>query len=209
MKVKRTEVLDALSRVEPGLAAKEIVEQSQSFVFVDGDVLTFNDEIAIAHPLDVGIQGAVKADEFYKLMSKLKEDELDITTDGGELRVKGQKKEAGIRMEAEITLPLKEIAPPKKWTQLPSKFCDALKFCIFSTSTDMTKPALTCLYVNDTSVVSCDNFRLTRYSMGDEAKGLFPAPFLLPAAAARQLLKYAPKKYAIVGGWIHFLCATH
>jgi len=205
MKVQREKLLETLGKVQPGLAGKtEVIEQSQSFVFLKDRVVTYNDEIAVSAPLKSGIEGAVKGDELIKLLSKLKDEGLELEPGEGELLLKGKKVRSGIRMEAEISLPLEEIQPPEDFTEVPEAFCEGLKFCMFSASTDKAKPILGCLKIEGQHVLSCDNYRLTRYDMGKKAADAFPEPLLLPAISARELLSYKPTEYGTSRGWVHF-----
>ena len=67
MKVNKEKLRQALEIVRPGLANKEVIEQATSFAFMDGRVVTYNDEISISHPVEgIEIEGAVKADQLYQ-----------------------------------------------------------------------------------------------------------------------------------------------
>ena len=200
MKYNREQLLKILKLVAPALASKEIIEQSTSFVFVADQVVAYNDEIAVSHPLKVGLSGAVKAEEFLKLLGKLKDEEVELDTTENELLVKGKRSRAGITLEATISLPLDIIQEPSRWNSLPEGFLEALAFCHFSASKDMAKPVLTCLHVEGEMVESCDNFRLTRHRLGKRVR----EGFLLPASVAKILVGYAPKEYGLTGGWVHF-----
>ena len=50
-----------LEAVSPGLATREAIEQSSCFVFKDGRVMTFNDEVACSIDCELGFDGAVAA----------------------------------------------------------------------------------------------------------------------------------------------------
>jgi len=205
MKTNRQKLLSTLALVKAGLASKEMIEQSTSFVFADGRVFTYNDEIALSHPIDLKLEGAVSASELLGLLSKAKDDELDLEVSAEGLLVAGKKFKAQIKLAAEITLPLGEVQIPDAFLPLPKEFAAAVKFCLFSASSDMTKPALTCIHATIDRVESCDNFRLTvRYF--DEKK-YFPEPLLIPLNAAKELAGFAPIEYAVKGGWIHFRTA--
>ena len=106
MKTNRTALLAILQAVKPGLANKEILEQSTSFIFAQGEVLTYNDEVAVRHPLpdDLPLEGAVQAKELFALPNKLKDDEISLETTENELLVSGQKTKAGIRLQATTTV---------------------------------------------------------------------------------------------------------
>ena len=51
IKVNRVELKEALERVRPGLASKDIIDQATSFAFLKDRVVTYNDEISISHPV--------------------------------------------------------------------------------------------------------------------------------------------------------------
>jgi len=209
MKIEREHLLATLEAVQPGLSSSGDIEQSQTFVFLGDRVMTYNDEVSVSCPIETDFKGAVKGEEMVKLLGKLKEKEVEVEITDGELHVKGGKVRAGIRLEAEITLPLEEVKPPsdpKAWTPLPEKFAEGLRFCQFSASTDKGKPVLNCIQVSGQHVVSCDNFRLTRYDLGKTKA--FPRDLLVPAKTVPTLLGYNPETYAAVGGWLHFRMAS-
>ncbi len=68
MKVNKKELMTTLEGVLPGLSKKEITDQGNCFVFKDGKVITYNDEVAVFHPLDLELEGAVKAEEFFAIL---------------------------------------------------------------------------------------------------------------------------------------------
>lgn len=200
MSTKRAELLSTLKAVAPALAAKNTIEQGISFVFKGGRVFTYNDSIAISHPVEVDIEGAVKAQEFMKILTKLKDEEIELATNGSELLITGKRATAGIRLEAEITLPINEIQEPEGWAPLPDNFVPAIQFACLSTGRDMTKPVLGSLHINRRIVESSDNFRITRYQLTSPFRG----PLLLPAVAAAELVPFSPIEYVTALGWIHF-----
>lgn len=204
MKVKRKDVLAALDAVMPGVTQGKELEQSNCFVFTKERVFTYNDEVAVSHPIKIGIGGAVPAKAFRTLLNKVKTDEVELTINKGELLLKGSKAKAGLRLETDVTLPLEDIGMPTKWIKLPEKFCDALTFCLFSASKDETKLILTNLHVCETFVESCDNYRITRYNMGKGASKAFPKELLIPAFAAKDIASNEPVEYATTEGWLHF-----
>lgn len=201
MNVNRKKLLEILTLVKPGVAAKELVEQSGSFAFVGGRVYTYNDEVSVSHPIDFHVEGAVSATELFSLLSKCKEDEIFIEEAEEGLLIKGKKFNATIRFQTSISLPVNEIQPKGNWKSLPKSFKEAVKFCIFSAGKDMTQPALTCLHAKGDIIESCDRFRLTRYFF-DSAH--FDEPILIPSGAAKELHAYDVIEYVVENGWIHF-----
>jgi len=201
--MKRQSLLKALEIVKPGLANKELISQSTSFAFIKGRVLTYNNEVSISHPVpELKIEGAIRAEELYKLLSKLEQDEVELECSESEIILKSGKVSAGLTLQSEIKLPLEEIGEHEKWKTLPDGFIKALKFCMFSCSKDMSRPVLTCVNVRKDGIVeSTDNFRVTRY----QQKEAMPTnTFLTPVSSIRELVKYPIVKIAEGRGWVHF-----
>ena len=203
MKIEKEKLIKALEIVKPGLASKEMIEQSTSFAFMGGRVVTYNDEISISHPVeDMDITGAVKADELYKLLGKLKTKTIQLVIKNNEIRLKSGKALAGITLQEEIQLPLEELGDFGEWFPVPALLMEALHFCMFSASVDMSRPVLTCVHVSDSGFVeSCNNFRLTRYELGEESP---VGDFLIPVSSVKSLVKYSITQLASGQGWIHF-----
>ena len=61
MKINREELLNQLESVLPGLSTREIIEQSSCFVFMNKEVITYNDEISCSHKSRLDIEGAIVA----------------------------------------------------------------------------------------------------------------------------------------------------
>ena len=201
--MKKQNLLTALETVKPGLAAKEMIEQSTSFAFMNGRVVTYNDEISLSHPVeDLEIEGAIQADELYKLLNKLKEDEIEVEIKGGELLLKSGKTKAGLTLQQEITLPLEEIGETGKWKTLPEGFLNHIRFAMTCCSRDMSRPVLTCVHVSKEGVIEgSDGFRITRCQLEEQMP---IKTFLLPVSAAVQVIRIKPTKIATGDGWIHF-----
>jgi len=204
MKVNRTKLLETLHRVRPGLAAKEIIEQSTSFIFKDGQVITYNDEIAVHAPLTekFEIEGAVPAKELISILSRWKGDEVEIEATENELLLKCGKGKAGIKLSNEISLPVDEIKIPKKWNPLPGDFQQAIKSCILSAARDMTYPILTTLHITEQCVESTDNNRITRWAWDKTYK---ISPFLLPVESAASLCRFGAIKFQHEDGRAQFI----
>jgi DNA polymerase III sliding clamp (beta) subunit (PCNA family) len=205
MKINRQELLTALGKVKPGLANKEMIEQSTSFAFMGEKIVTYNDEISISHPVkNLNITGAVKAEELYKLLGKLKKDEIEVEITDNEILLTSGKAKAGLTLQQEITLPLDEIEIGA-WKKLPDpeEFKKALSFVLFSASKDMSRPILTCLHIGKAGYIEAsDNQRLTRYQI---KKLPIDIP-LFPAFFINELLKYDFTHVCLSKGkgWVHF-----
>jgi len=202
MKIDRLKLIKILNAMQPGLASKENVEQSTSFIFAGNQIITYNDEIAISHPIDFELEGAVIAKKLLKLLESLKDAELEITTTNTEMAVAGAKDKAGIKftLKTNINEIVEVLGKAKKWHDLPEAFCNAIKFCIFSVGKDCTKPMLTCVHISDKDIFACDDYRVTKYTF-DDADLL---KMNIPANEVRNLKDYAPTSYSTTPGWVHF-----
>lgn len=203
MKINKAELQNALEKVKPGLANKEIIEQSTSFAFMDGKVVTYNDEISISHPVKgLDLTGAIKAQELYQFLGKIKQDEIDIDWDDSQVKITAGRAKVGLILQNEVRLPVEEIGKIGTWKPLPDKFIEGVQFCRNSCSKDMSRPVLTCVHVKkDGTVIGSDGYRLTVYAMLQEMP---ITAFLIPATSINELLKYKITQIARGEGWIHF-----
>jgi hypothetical protein len=201
MKVNRESLLRTLEAVAPGLAKREAIEQSTCFIFRDGRVVTFNDDVACSHTLDIGAEGAVTAQKLLDILGKLPEDEIDITQGDGELIIKGKGRKAGVRMDAEVTLPMEGLEPPTEWRELPEEFCDAVGIVQQCASTDTGGAFnLTCVHVHPKYLEACDNFQMTRYPLETGIR----KPTLVKREAIRHVAGLGMTELAETKTWVHF-----
>ncbi len=204
MKVNKLELLNALNKVRPGLASRELIEQSTSFAFVGNQVVTYNDEISISHPVPgMDVTGAVKAQALFGFLNKVKTDVIDMEWQDNQVIIKAGRAKAGLVFEAQVKLPLQEeIGNINKWMALPDKFIEALKLCYPCTSKDMSRPIITCVHISDNIVEASDTFQIIRYTLPAKVPGV--KSVLIPANSIRELIRYAIIEMAVSGSWVHF-----
>lgn len=202
MQIKKAKLTEALEIVKPGLANKEIIEQTTSFAFIKGKVVTYNDSISISHPIEgLDIEGAVEAGNLYKFLGKVKTDDLNLELKNNEIVFTAGRAKAGLTIQAEIKLPLEEINGKKKWEELPENFTKFIGFAMTSCSKDMSRPVITCVHVNESGIIEAsDSYRITRCDLKSD---LPIATFLLPASSAVEVVKINPTKAFKKEGWIH------
>ena len=197
MLINRQILVNALDQLKPGLSNKDIIESGMAFNFHKDQIVTFNDLISVSIPLDTGIEGAVRAEELHKLLDRIVSDDIELTQTESELRLKAGKIKAGLSLKDQILPPL---YPEADWLEVPKQFMEAINFCQFSTSKEMTRPHLTCIHFQGTKVSSSDNWRITQFIMDSP----IPYDFLLPADAAAFLTKYNITHMSLDPAWIHF-----
>jgi hypothetical protein len=200
--LKRNDLKEALEIVKPGLANKELIEQSTSFAFIDGTVVTYNDKISISHPVKgINLTGAIKAEELYQLLIKLKAEEMTLTVEENEITIKAGHSSAGLRMTAEIKLPVEEVETIGKMYPLPEDFLEAVRLAAQVCSRDMSMPVLTCIEVKEDKLNSSDNVRISQVKM---CKKMPVESFLLPVDVVSLVLKMKATKIALTESWVHF-----
>ena len=198
----RAQLLQVLETVRPGLSSKETIQQSTAFVFQDGVVSTFNDEVSCRTKsgLPRDFAGAVPSDPLLRALQKMSEEEVSLTAKGGELRVKGKGREVGVRMEAEIVLPLDLVEPPGEWADLPENFEDALKTVVDVTGTNAEEFFTVCVQFTPDWVEATDRFQIARYNLDTGAD----SPFLVRSASLKPLIALNPTRVSQTKEWLHF-----
>jgi DNA polymerase III sliding clamp (beta) subunit (PCNA family) len=204
MKVNKKQLQDALEIVKPGLASKELIDQSTSFAFVGGKVVTYNDEISISHPVEgLDLNGAIPAEQLYKFLGKVKGDDLEFNIEGNEIILTTGKATAGLTLQSEIKLPLdEEVSEIGKWYPLPENFINNIKFVMTACSRDMSQPVLTCVHVNKNGYVEAsDGYRIAKHNLTAKMP---VGTFLIPSSSVVDMVKLNPTRIAEGKGWIHF-----
>ena len=203
MKFKKDQFKTILEGLKPGLAQKNLADNLANFSFSGKRVYTYNDQIFISHVLETDFQCSVSGDKFYSIVANSPGDELDITLSNNEMIIKGAKSKAKMTLATgdpdldKIQVPYEE----KGWATLPEGFTEGLELCCLSLSRDLTKPAFTCVAINDSDLLSTDRVRISRYLMGGSFSD---KKFLIPGTSAKVLTKYPIIEYLKGNGWIHF-----
>lgn len=207
--IKRNEFLKACKTVKPGLGTSEEIEQSTYYGFTDGRVFTFNDEIMISHPID-GMDemftGAIHAKELHGFLSKLKKEDIAIESSKNRLHLKSGRAKVEFAV-LDLFMPINEIKMPSNWQPLPEDFSEKVNFVLPCTAKELSRPIFNCVHVNEAGYVEAtDNYRIARAAVSKETP---LNTFLLPAKAAKEVVKVKPTHFAIQGGsasaWTHFI----
>lgn len=207
MLIQKQQLIDVLTAVRPALAKKAMIEQATHFIFCGDKILSYNDRICIAIPFKTDFVCSISADEFYKILTSITQEEIDIKLIDQKLKITAKKLNVTLTTETGNailnmieTLDLDNI--PKLLRPLPTEFREAVSLCSFSAAKDMSNPILTCIFVNDNKVASSDNLRISEYTLSRSIR----AKFLLPATSAIELVKFELEKFAIspTNNWVYF-----
>jgi len=200
-KINREKLIITLNKLKAGLSSKEILEQSDSFIFYKGNAYSYNDEIWVNSPCDIEEDFAVKSTELLSILAKLQGEEIYVGLKNDQLLIKDGKARLGIVTDKEITLPLEEFEKKKKWYEVPDDLIEGVKLCLPACSRDMSKPALGCIHIKNNYVEACDIYNLARFKMKEE----FKKELLIPSDIISELIKNdSYTKYATSEGWVHF-----
>lgn len=200
LRIKREELLQQLEAVQPGISKREIIEQSSCFIFKDGQVITYNDEVACRYKTDLGVEGAVQSEQFLTMLNKLKEEELEVVQENGEIILVGKGRKAGFRMEADITLPVHKVETPEEWHPLHEDFTDAINIVQQCAGRDESRFTLTCVHLHPKWVEACDNEQLSRYRI----KTSLSASTLVKQQSLKHIVTLGMTEISETQAWLHF-----
>lgn len=200
MNIGRGLLLSKLNEAAIGLSSKEILEQSNCFIFKDGRLTTFNDDIMVrmASPLDFDM--VVNATDLLAILAKIPDDEIEITRTDNEVRINGQRRTAGLAVASEVHLPLDAVPSPVKWSRLGEGVAGLLQQATRTCGKDETQYLATCVHVTPELIEACDNQRLFRVNCTTG----FPDRVLIPAASMDMLEGLEVMKVSIGKGWVFF-----
>ena len=200
MRVNREMLRQCLDAVSPGLSKSDLVEQSSCFVFTQGKVCTYNDEVACQMDCPLEIEGAVAAAPVLELLSKLEDDYIDISIEDGELLVKRRSRRAGIRCEATIMLPIANVERGTDWELLSYDFVEAVDVVSQSAGKVNTEFVLTCVHISPTYLEACDDYQVTHYPMETG----FSESVLVRGDNLRKIVGLDVTEFCETPNWLHF-----
>lgn len=202
MKINRKELIDVLKSVEAGLDTRELLKNTQSFMFAGTRVHTYNDMVSVSADLPKGVEltGSVKATEMLHLLSKTPDEVVDLSMEAAELLLTTPKSRAGIVREAEVPNYMEHMGMPETWIPIPDGLMAAVTMCHFSCSHDCSKPLLNNVLIRGKQVVSSDDFRITVQAIKE---GLGSDDVLIPSSLVRDISNHSPVEYGVTPGWNH------
>ncbi len=203
MQVHREALLAALQSVQPGLAAKEGIDQSTCFVFSGDRVYTLSDDLACSAPSPLkNIEAAVPALKFLGLLEKLTEEDLDVEVGETEIVLKGQHgRRAGVKIETKIELLEHFPEKPKKWKPLPEDYNKAVGI-VQGCSGFKEKEGyrVVCILVHPEYLEATDNFQFCRWPL---ATGIREA-VLIRTKALKNVPALGMTEFSETDAWLHF-----
>jgi len=200
MEINRKQLLSELKTVEGGVASKETVAQSKCFVFQNGEVMTYNNEIACRTKSSLDITAAIDADKMLNMVSKWPEDVIEFKKIKGRLQFKGKAKRGYFKTEDKIALPIADVDTPKKWKALSQEIIDALKLVSGCASTKSEAPHLACIHFTNKWVEATDGIQAGRCLV----KTPFKSSTLLNHRSIAQVISLEMNEISASKNWVHF-----
>jgi hypothetical protein len=204
IRVNRGELLQTLQAVEAGLSPRDILQQSNSFVFRNGYVQTFNDEVSCRakSPFPKGAEFAVPSGPLTRVLTKMPEDYLTAKLKDADLVLIGKARGLRVTVDREIVLSLDSVERPGKedWQPLPPDFGDAVTIVGECVSKDQSQTAISCVHFHPKWVEACDGLQVARYRIRTGIE----SPFLVKRDGLRFAAKLGMTKMALTETWVHF-----
>lgn len=207
--VDRVALLKTLEAVSPGLSSKGLIQQSSCFCFRNGVVFTFNDRVAVRAPsgLPKSFSGAIQSGPLLTLLRRLPDEDLLFKATATELRVtcQGSSRKGGVRMDAEVVLPITNAdEPPEegspKWKELDSSFGEAVTLTQPCAARGKGDEINNFIHVHPDYLEANDEMQMIRYRVKTELR----KPFLVRASAATHLPHLDVCGMAETKNWVHF-----
>lgn len=198
--ISRTSFLAQLESVAAGLSNFDIIAQSACFIFKDGFITTFNDEIACRVPTEIPITGAVRSAQLIKLLKHTTEPALKIEARENELLITAGSQQSGILMQPKILMPLNQLEVPKRWNAVDDDFSEALRNATKVAGTDVSKFTLCHVHIDQHHIEACDNFHAIRYKLKTGVK----ESVLIRKTSAQAIAKHTVKAVSVSKDWVHF-----
>ena len=171
MTIQKKQLLDALKLAMPGIeTGTATLQGSDAFVFHNGNIFSYNDSISVSVPLsqaglvEENLEGAVKAEEFFKVIGKFPGDEISFVANEGSWILKSGKAKAEMTlMDFDFETRLKGIEPSEDWVTITEDFITGLAICKMTNN----KSPLSGIYINGKEIFSTDGWQINRYTMNE------------------------------------------
>lgn len=199
MNLSKPKLLEAMKQCLPGVEkGSSLIEGADAFRFSGGFVQTYNNLIAVSVPMDLdGLECAVKAMDFFKLVSKLNAPLIAGELVGNKLKLKAGRTKAQISTMATQTedyikaLNLGGIT----FKAVPGNFAEALKLCKMSCNPTPYRG----IYVSGKDLLSTDQARINHFTLDAEMD-----TFWLDDPAVSEFMKLGKAvEYCLDGSWLH------
>ena len=203
MKVLKDNFLQALESVSPGVASKNFIQQSDCFIFKNGEIVTLDEEVSVRVPsnLDPDFTAAIPAKSIREQLRRWKEEEIEVLESAEGLEIKGKGgRRAFFIAEKDIILPIDNLEVPTSWSKLDPDFSDALKIVSACAKANDNNLIVRSVGIHPDFVEASDNSQLARFRVKTGVQELV----LVRKSSIKHLPTIDSTEIAETAGWIHF-----
>lgn len=136
--MKRTDLVAKLKQVEPALSKNPIVPMLTQFWFTGEQLMAYNDQIALAVPMQTDFKGAV-SDKLLHLLEASHFEDLELVVEDNTLMVKRNNGRAAIKLT--MSAPDFLFTMPRRGRGIRgvNRLVQAIDHCLMSVGTDTSK----------------------------------------------------------------------
>jgi len=176
-----------------------LIDGADTFVFDKNAIHSYNDAVSVSVPFktEEPLHGSVQVKEFFRLVSKIPQEEIEITPDENVWKIKAGGLDAEIILkETKIGNYVADLSiEDLEWKPLPAEFMGAVKLCKIGCNKSTNRG----IFVNKNQIVSTDIMRINLYNLSEEMD-----LFFLDDPAVTELIKGNWVEYCISAAWAHF-----
>lgn len=199
MELKKEEILKVVNLLDSGTQKDSYISGSDTILFKEHSASTFNGAVSVSVVIDTGLIGAIKADQFKKILSKLPEESFNVEVLENSWEITcGKMKASMVLQEPGIE---KHIGGMKlfelEFKQLPKNFIDGVKLCLISGNSFSKKGVI----VKDKLLMNTDGARLNYFTL-DEGMDFFWMDDVSSASLVK--LQTPVDEYCTDSVWGHF-----
>lgn len=198
--------LEAMKKCLPGVElGASTIQGADTFLLTPGAIHTYNDTIAVTTPVDTGdLSGAVKANDLYKLLSKMNAPIVTATINGNKLHISGgrNKSTLGLVDDSKVRAYIATLGLENaEWQPLPEGFMASVKVCKLSGNKSVFRGV--CVGVapdgENSQVFTTDESRICVAPL----KGSMPSIWIDDPVIADLMKLGDPTHYSLANSWFH------
>lgn len=207
--MKVADLLDCVSVLMPAVDTKGLVKEFTLLNFAPDEGKLYSTIEATDGTMFVQVRFeevlppfAIDADMFFNVAKTLRGKEMTISIADNLVMLKAGR----------VTGKFPVCAPPanrpnfvvQAWHEMPSSLFDAIALCRLTACSDQTAGALTGVYVEESTVLSSDRFRVSCFTL--DLPLAFKQSFVVPVAVIDHIMKYRSTitHFAVEGDSIYF-----
>ena len=207
MKLDKKTMQENLKACLPGIeTGYSILDGADSFIFHDGKIYSYNSTVAVAVPMNIPeeaekLEGIVSANELFKLISKLPQDEFELTANDKSFVVKCGKMKAELaQSDFDYLTRINSLDFSGDWLDISDDIIHGMRICKMKKN----KTALSGLYFNGKYIISTDGYQINRYEMKEADLPVF----WLSDKCCDVLMKLKDvKRIQVTDKWVHVMTA--